>query len=145
MNAVAETEATLLLVEDNPADVIFFKEAVEAAGLTLAIHLVEDGEAALRFLRRQGSFADAPRPDVMVLDLNLPLKTGRELLGEMVRDPALSEVPVTVLTTSTSETNVVDTYTTGRCLYFVKTHQFRKLQDIIRQIVAYAKSMRIRN
>jgi two-component system response regulator len=143
MNTVATDQAVLLMVEDNPADVVFFKEAVEVAGIPLNIHLVEDGEAALRFLRRQEPFANAPRPDVIVLDLNLPLKTGRELLAEMAGDQALCELPVAVLTTSTSETSVVDTYTPGRCLYFVKTDQFRKLQNIVQQIVAYAKSMRV--
>jgi CheY-like chemotaxis protein len=128
----------MLIVEDNPADVVFFREAVEATGTPVVLHAVTNGEDAMRYLRREAPFADAPRPAVIVLDLNLPIKNGQEALVEMASDTQLNTIPVAVLTTSTSEVCVCDLYPPGRCLYFTKTHDFRQLQDIVRQIAAHA-------
>lgn len=138
---IGEGVATIvtLVVEDNPADVAFFKEAVEAAQAPMAVHVVGDGHEALRFLRRQGPYADAPRPDVVVLDLNLPVRTGAEVLQEMAAEAGLNTIPVAILTTSTSERYVCDYYPPGRCLYFTKTDEFRLLQDIVRQIASHAR------
>jgi DNA-binding response OmpR family regulator len=133
MNAV-----TLLLVEDNPADVLFFREALEATGISARVEVVEDGREAMCFLRSEGPFAKSSRPDVVVLDLNVPIRKGQEVLKDMAADSSLCTIPVAVLTTSTSETHVVKLYPPGLCLYFVKTAEFRRLQEIIRQIVAYA-------
>jgi CheY-like chemotaxis protein len=130
----------ILLVEDNLADVVFFREAVHAARVEATLQVVSNGEDAIRFLRRQGPYAQAPRPDVIVLDLNLPMKNGREVLLEMEADPTLREIPVAVLSTSISETHVVSTYTPGLCTYFVKTDEFNRLQDIVRQIAAHARA-----
>jgi len=129
----------VLLVEDNLADVVFFEEAAQAAAAPAELHVVHDGHEALRFLRRQGPFEGAPRPDVIVLDLNIPIKRGHEVLTEMVADPDLRDIPVAVLTTSTSERHVCQVLPPGRCLYFVKTDEFSRLQDIIRQIVQHGK------
>ena len=134
----AVSTITMLVVEDNPADVAFFREAVEAAEAPASIHVVGDGNLALQFLRRQAAYADAPRPDVIVLDLNLPIKGGQEVLAEIAADSGLNTIPVAILTTSTSERHVCDLYSRGRCLYFTKTHEFRQLQDIVRQIVNHA-------
>jgi len=142
MNAVASGSPVMLLVEDNPADVAFFREALEAAHAPSAVHVVGDGNEALRFLRRQEPFAGAPRPDVIVLDLNLPARNGLEVLAEMAGDPGLSAIPVAILTTSTSEASVCDIYPEGRCLYFAKTDDFRRLQDIAREIAAHAETGR---
>ena len=130
----------MLVVEDNPADVAFFREAMAASQTDSDVHVVGDGNDAMRFLRREGGFANAPRPDVIVLDLNLPLKNGHEVMAELVADPALNTIPVAVLTTSTSEAFVCNAYPPGRCLYFTKTDDFERLQDIVRQIAAYANS-----
>jgi CheY-like chemotaxis protein len=130
----------MLLVEDNPADVLFLREAVEAAGIAATLEVVSNGEDALRFLRRQPPFADAPRPDVLVMDLNVPVKSGKELLADMVVEPALRNIPVAILTTSTSESYLCETYTPGRCLYFTKTDEFERLQDRVRQIAAHARA-----
>lgn len=130
----------MLVVEDNPADVVFFGEAVEATKTPATLEVVTNGEDALRYLRRQAPFADAPRPDVLVLDLNLPRKNGTEVLREMVGEPGLRTIPVAILTTSRSESHLCDTHPNGCCQYFVKTPDFRQLQDIVRQIVAHART-----
>jgi CheY-like chemotaxis protein len=140
MNAVVNDSLVMLLVEDNPADVVFFQEAMQSAKTLAAVHVVSDGNEALQFLHRQGPFADAPRPDVIVLDLNLPLMNGQEVLVEVASDPQLNTIPVAILTTSVSETCVCDMYPKGRCLYFTKTEEFKRLQDIVRQIAAHAKT-----
>lgn len=133
------TQLQLLLVEDNAADVVLFREAVLAGGMAVHMEVVENGEEAMRFLRRQGQFIQAHRPDVVVLDLNLPVMRGREVLQEMARDASLNTIPVAVLTTSTSETHVCDLYPGGRCLYLVKTDEFKRLQEMVRRIAAHAQ------
>jgi CheY-like chemotaxis protein len=129
----------MLVAEDNPADVLFFEEAVEAAGLTAKLHIVGDGRDAMRFLRREGTYANAPRPDVVVLDLNLPKMNGSEVMLEMVSDPELATIPVVILTTCTPQTSMFENYPRGYCACFIKTENFEKLQDIVRQIAAHAR------
>ncbi len=128
----------MLLVEDNPADAAFFKEAVEAGRVPADVHVVQHGEEALRFLRAQRPFAGSSRPDVVVLDLNLPVMNGQEMLVRMMSEPDLRSIPVAVLTTSTSDQAVCELCPPGRCLYFAKTDDFSRLQDVIRQIVRHA-------
>jgi len=130
----------ILLVEDNPADVVFFREAVESVEISADVHVATDGEDAMQFLRRESGFAQAPRPDVLVLDLNLPIKKGQEVIAEMASDPELNTIPIAVLTTSTAERCVCDLYPPGRCLYFVKTHDFRLLREIVKQIAGHARA-----
>ena len=130
----------ILLVEDNPGDVLLTKEAMKASGIEARVDVVGNGEDAMRFLCRQEPFSQAPRPDVLVLDLNLPGKNGHEVLLEVASDPALNTIPVAILTGSKSETCACETYPPGRCLYFVKTPEFRQLQEIVRQIAAHASA-----
>jgi CheY-like chemotaxis protein len=142
MSAVVNDSTVILMVEDNPADVVFFQEAMQASRAASTLHVVGDGSQAMRFLRREAPFSGAPRPDVIVLDLNLPVKNGQEVMRELASDPALNSVPVAILTTSTSEAWVCDIYPPGRCVYFTKTDDFKQLQDIVLQIVAYGKTAR---
>jgi len=132
-------DIVMLVVEDNPADVVFFEEAVRANRMNAGMHVAGDGSDAMRFLRRQDPHTDAPRPDVIVLDLNVPLKSGREILAEMAADPELRTIPVAVLTTSTSESWVCDLYPPGLCKYFLKTENFQLLREIVRNIEDHAK------
>ena len=134
------SHVAMLLVEDNPGDVLLFREALEATGLSAKVHVVEGGDEAIWFLRRQKRFVGAHRPDVVVLDLNVPTRNGREVLVEMASDPALNTIPVAVLTTSTFDAHVCGTYPRGLCLYFTKTGDFKGLQDIVRQIAAHASA-----
>jgi CheY-like chemotaxis protein len=130
----------ILVVEDNPADVFFFKEALEAAEVSADVYDVADGEDAIRYLCHRPPYVNAPRPDVLVLDLNLPFKSGREVIRDMAANPDLRSIPIAVLTTSASEDTICDTYP-GPCLYFTKTADFRLLQGIIRQIAKYAHTV----
>jgi CheY-like chemotaxis protein len=101
----------ILLVEDNPADVRLTEEALkEAANAVTRLHVASDGAEALEFLHREGEFAGAPRPDLMLLDLNLPRVDGRQVLAQVKGDPDLRRIPVVVLTTSPSEDDILHAY-----------------------------------
>jgi CheY-like chemotaxis protein len=100
----------ILLVEDNPGDVRLTLEAFKEAKVLNHLSVVTDGVQALEFLRRQGPFGAAPRPDIILLDLNLPKKDGREVLAEIKTDPVLALIPVVVLTTSQAEADIIRTY-----------------------------------
>lgn len=100
----------VLLVEDNPGDVDLTREALEGGKLRVNLSVANDGIEALDFLRRRGSHTGAPRPDIVLLDLNLPGKDGREVLAEMKADPSLKRIPVIVLTTSQAEEDVARAY-----------------------------------
>ena len=100
----------ILLVEDNPGDARLTQEAMRAAKMTNVLHIVEDGEQAMEFLRRRSRFKDAPRPDLILLDFNMPKKDGRMVLAEIKTDPDLKRIPVVILTTSRSEEDVLQAY-----------------------------------
>jgi len=138
MSVVANSSLVILLVEDNRGDVVLFQETLDAETPSI-IHVVGDGKDALRFLRRQAPFADAPRPDVIVMDLDLPRKSGQEVLAELAIDPAVNTIPVAILTTLTSKTCLCDLYPKKRCLYFTKTGNLKAFQGIVRQIVAHGR------
>src|SRR5512142_326829 len=98
MNSVRPVD--ILLVEDSPSDVRLTREALKEAKVLNTLHVVEDGMSAMAFLRRQGKYAESPLPDLILLDLNLPKKDGREVLAEVKQDETLKKIPVVVLTTS---------------------------------------------
>lgn len=108
--APPEEELDILLVEDNPGDVRLTVEALRDGRIANRLHVVHDGEEAMDFLRRRGGHAEAPRPGIVLLDLNLPKKDGREVLDELKRDPELHRIPVIVLTTSSAEADVLRSY-----------------------------------
>ncbi len=103
-------EVEILLVEDNPGDVGLTEAALEESKIRNTLHVVNDGEAALSFLRREGDDSFAPRPDLILLDLNLPKKDGREVLSEIKSDPDLKRIPVVVLTASDAEQDILKSY-----------------------------------
>ncbi len=107
---MANRKAEILLIEDSLPDVRLTERALKNGTLIKQVSVVRDGEQALAFLRRQGEYADAPRPDIILLDLGLPKKNGTEVLAEIKMDPALKRIPVIVLTTSDAEKDVLDTY-----------------------------------
>lgn len=104
------TPIEILLVEDSPADVRLTKEVLGKASVRNTLHVVRDGVDAMAFLRREAGYADAPMPDLILLDLNLPRKHGREVLSEIKQDPALKRIPVVVLTTSAAERDIIEAY-----------------------------------
>ncbi|MEA5358018.1 response regulator [Amycolatopsis sp., V23-08] len=124
----------ILLVEDDPGDVLMTQEAFEHHKIRNALHVVSDGVEALQFLRREGRFADAPRPGLILLDLNLPRKDGREVLGEIKQDPALRSIPVVVLTTSEAEEDILRSYDLHCNAYVTKPVDFEKFVEVVRQI-----------
>lgn len=132
--STADTESRqieILLVEDNPGDARLTQEAMRAAKMTNVLHVVEDGEQAMEFLRRRSRFKDAPRPDLILLDLNLPKKDGRSVLAEVKTDPDLRRIPVVVLTTSRSEEDVLQAYDMHANAYVTKPVNLEKFMRIV--------------
>ncbi|MEI7764525.1 MAG: response regulator [Comamonadaceae bacterium] len=124
----------ILLIEDNPGDARLTQEAMRAAKMTNVLHVVEDGVQAMEFLRQRSRFKDAPRPDLILLDLNLPKKDGRAVLSEVKTDPDLRRIPVVVLTTSRSEEDVMQAYDMHANAYVtkpVKLDQFLRIVALI--------------
>lgn len=124
----------VLLVEDDDGDVLMTREAFEHHKIRNNLHVVRDGEEALQFLRREGEYEDAPRPGLVLLDLNLPRRDGREVLAEMKSDPELRVIPVVVLTTSEAEEDILRSYTLHANAYVSKPVDFDRFIDVIRQI-----------
>jgi CheY-like chemotaxis protein len=124
----------VLLVEDDPGDTLMIKEAFEDNKVRNRLSTVADGVEALAFLRRQGEFSDAPRPDLILLDLNLPRKDGREVLEEIKDDPELRTIPVVVLTTSEAEEDILRSYSLHANAYVTKPVDFDRFIDVVRQI-----------
>jgi CheY-like chemotaxis protein len=100
----------ILMVEDSPSDILITREALRGSKLINELHVVEDGEQAMAFLRQQGNYAEAPRPDLVLLDWNLPRKTGKEVLEEVKSDEDLKLIPVVILTASKAEADVLKAY-----------------------------------
>ena len=125
---------TCLLVEDNPADVRLMREALKEAETEIELLVVGDGVAALAFLRRDGRYADAPRPDLILLDLNLPKKDGREVLEEIKQDPELGMIPVVILSTSRDEEDIVRSYKLHANCYVSKPVDLDRFLGIVKGI-----------
>jgi chemotaxis family two-component system response regulator Rcp1 len=124
----------ILLVEDNPADVRLTQEALKEGKVFNNLHWSKDGVEALEFLRRQGKHAGVPRPDIILLDLNLPKKDGREVLEEIKRDETLKRIPVVVLTTSKAEEDVLRTYNLHANCYVTKPVDLEKFMVVVKSI-----------
>jgi two-component system, chemotaxis family, response regulator Rcp1 len=124
----------ILLVEDSPADVLIAREALTEAKLLNKIHVAEDGVEAMDFLHRKGKFASSPRPDLILLDLNLPRKNGREVLAEIKADDELRTIPVVVLTTSRSEEDILKSYNLHANCYVVKPVEFDSFVKAVQSI-----------
>jgi CheY-like chemotaxis protein len=124
----------ILLVEDSPADIRLTSEALKEARVLNALHVVPDGVEALAFLRKQGRYAAAPDPDLILLDLNLPKKDGREVLAEIEEDEALKRIPVVVVTTSGAEEDVVRSYSLHANAYVTKPVDLKQFLEVIRRI-----------
>ena len=124
----------ILMVEDNPGDVRLTQEALKDAKILNTLRVVEDGAAALDYLYRRGDYAHAPRPDLILLDLNLPKKNGREVLEDIKGDESLKLIPVVILTTSHAEEDVVRAYSLHANCYITKPVDFTQFAKIVRTI-----------
>ena len=124
----------ILLVEDNPGDVRLTEEAFKEGRVYNHMSVAGDGVEALAFLRREGKYADAPRPDLVLLDLNLPRKSGREVLAEIKGDPRLADIPVVVLTTSAAESDILRSYELHANCYITKPVDLSQLLRVVKAI-----------
>ncbi len=124
----------VLLVEDDPGDVLMTREAFEEYKMRNTLHVVSDGVEALAYLRREGEFADAVMPDLILLDLNLPRRDGRQVLAEIKNDPELCRIPVVVLTTSQAEEDVLRSYQLHANAYVAKPVDFERFISVVKQI-----------
>ena len=124
----------ILLVEDNPGDVRLTREALKEGKVKNRLTVASDGVEAMAFLRREGEYASSPRPDLILLDLNLPRKDGREVLAEIKADPALRRIPVIVLTTSDAEQDVLRSYNLHANCYVTKPVVLEKFLAIVRSL-----------
>lgn len=124
----------LLLVEDSEPDVRLTKEALHEAKVKNNLWVAEDGVEAMEFLHRRGKHADAPRPDLILLDLNLPRKDGRQVLREIKADDVLKRIPVVILTTSKSEEDVLKAYDLHANCYITKPVDFNRFMEVVRSV-----------
>lgn len=137
MNQLGVDEARpiqILLVEDDPGDVLITQEALEHSKVANTLFTVSNGEEAIAFLRQEGDYADAGVPDLILLDLNLPRLDGREVLAQIKEDPALRRIPVVVLTTSQAEEDVLRSYDLHANAYITKPVDFARFVDVVRQV-----------
>lgn len=128
------TVIDVLLVEDDPGDALMTQEAFEHHKIRNTLHVVKDGVEALEFLRREGQYENAPRPGLILLDLNLPRKDGREVLSEIKADAELRSIPVVVLTTSEAEEDILRSYSLYANAYVTKPVDFDRFIEVVRQI-----------
>jgi CheY-like chemotaxis protein len=124
----------ILLVEDNAADVRLTEEALKEGKVRNNLHVARDGMEALEFLHRQGNFKDATRPDLILLDLNLPRRDGREVLADIKNDPELKMIPVVVLTTSSAEADILKSYKLHANCYITKPVDLEQFVNVVRSI-----------
>ncbi|MFY1593406.1 response regulator [Micromonospora sp. WMMD737] len=134
MGADTPSPVRILVVDDDPGDVLMIEEALADSDVDKVIDVVSDGQEAMEFLRREGRHADARRPDVILLDLNMPRMDGRQVLGEVKSDEDLRTIPIVVLTTSNADTDIVGSYTLQANAYVTKPIDLDDFNDVVRRI-----------
>lgn len=133
----AKRVAHLLLVEDDPGDRLLTQKSLAQTNLDLNLHLAEDGEEALSYLRKEGRFAGEPSPDLILLDLNLPKINGREVLAQIRKDPKLTHLPVVILTTSRAEADVLDSYRLHANAFITKPVDLNQFRDALSSLQSF--------
>jgi CheY-like chemotaxis protein len=134
---IATRPVEILLVEDSKGDIGLIEEVFEDAKIRNILHIVEDGEEAIAFLRGEGEFSDVPRPDIILLDLNLPKKDGREVLEEVKSDDKLRNIPVVVLTISKAEEDILRSYNLHANAYITKPVDFDQFIKVVKSIESF--------
>lgn len=127
----------ILLVEDSPTDVLMAREALEYSKILNELHVVEDGVEAVQFLKQEGDYAGKPRPDLILLDLNLPRMDGREVLMEIKKHEALRTIPVVILTTSSDEQDIMSAYKNYANCYVTKPVDFNAFTEVVKSIESF--------
>jgi chemotaxis family two-component system response regulator Rcp1 len=131
---VADRPVVILMVEDNPTDVLIAREGFSGAKMRNTLHVADDGIEAIEFLNQRGKYAGAPRPDLIVLDLNMPRKNGQEVLAEIKADDNLKNIPVVILTTSKSEDDISKAYALHANCYISKPVDFDEFTNVVQTI-----------
>ncbi|KXK61979.1 response regulator [Micromonospora fluostatini] len=134
MGVGAPSPVRILVVDDDPGDVLMIEEALADSDVDKVINVVSDGQEAMEFLRREGRHTDAARPDVILLDLNMPRMDGRQVLGAVKQDEDLRTIPIVVLTTSNADTDIVGSYTLQANAYVTKPIDLDDFNDVVRRI-----------
>ncbi|MBM0240112.1 response regulator [Micromonospora sp. ATA32] len=134
MGVAAPSPVRILVVDDDPGDVLMIEEALGDSDVEKVIDVVSDGQEAMEFLRREGRHAEAHRPDVILLDLNMPRMDGRQVLGEVKRDDDLRSIPIVVLTTSNADIDIVGSYTLQANAYVTKPIDLDDFNDVVHRI-----------
>lgn len=134
MDAVAPAPVRILVVDDDPGDVLMIEEALENSDVEKHIDVVGDGQEAMEFLRREGRHPTAPRPDMILLDLNMPRMDGRQVLSQVKSDEDLRTIPIVVLTTSNADTDILGSYTLQANAYVTKPIDLDDFNDVVRRI-----------
>lgn len=132
-----DNPAEILLAEDNPGDVVLAKKALKQGKLVNNLHVVADGVEAMRYLRQEAEYADAPRPDLILLDLNMPRKDGKEVLADIDEENELSRIPVVVLTSSESEADIARSYELSANAYLTKPVDFDGFVEIVNRLEGF--------
>lgn len=132
-----DNPAEILLAEDNPGDVVLAKKALKQGKLANNLHVVADGVEAMRYLRQEAEYADAPRPDLILLDLNMPRKDGKEVLADIDEEDELSRIPVVVLTSSESEADIARSYELSANAYLTKPVDFDGFVEIVNRLEGF--------
>jgi two-component system, chemotaxis family, response regulator Rcp1 len=127
----------VLLVEDSPGDVRLTREALKDAKVQINLHIAHDGTEAMAFLRNEGAYTDVPRPDLILLDLNLPKKDGREVLKEIKESPTLKSIPVVILTTSASDADILRSYLLHANCYITKPVDLKGFLTVVKSIDSF--------
>lgn len=136
-SSISRPPAEILLIEDNEDDVFLMRQALRRIEIPINLHRVEDGRKCMAFLRKQEPYAEAPQPDLILLDLNLPIMDGRQVLAELVADPRLRALPVVILTTSANERDIRHTYELRCSSYIVKPLDLEDFERAVRLICEY--------
>ncbi|MEV2239772.1 response regulator [Micromonospora sp. NPDC049891] len=134
MGARTLAPVRILVVDDDPGDVLMIEEALATSDVEKVIDVVGDGQEAMEFLRREGRHSDAQRPDVILLDLNMPRMDGRQVLGEVKSDEDLRTIPIVVLTTSNADTDIISSYTLQANAYVTKPIDLDDFNDVVHRI-----------
>ncbi|MEA3019847.1 MAG: hypothetical protein QOI47_1371 [Actinomycetota bacterium] len=134
---MTDVDVQILLVEDNPGDVRLTVEALRGARVANELHVVGDGEAAIDYLRQRGEYTDATRPDIVLLDLNLPRLDGRDVLADIKSDPDLAKIPILVLTSSSAEADIVGSYELHANCFISKPVDFTEFMAAVRSLEGF--------
>jgi CheY-like chemotaxis protein len=124
----------ILVVDDDAGDVLMIEEALASSGIDKTIDVVSDGQQAMEFLRREGQYSDAARPDMILLDLNMPRMDGRQVLTQVKNDPKLRTIPIVVLTTSNADSDILSSYLLQANAYVTKPIDLDEFNDVVRSI-----------